>query len=82
MIVVFVMIILLILFVNKKFANSESKSKFPAQLAMAAVAIAATVPMLFTENTGNQTFKYIAVGMGVFSAIAILYEAFLTKADN
>ncbi|WP_040985224.1 hypothetical protein [Oceanobacillus jeddahense] len=82
MIVVFVMIILLILFVNKKFANSGSKSKFPAQLAMAAAAIAATIPMLFTENTGNQTSKYIAVGMGIFSAIAILYEAFLTKADN
>lgn len=83
MIIVLLIFILLILFVNKKFADSESKSKFSTQIAMAAVAIAATVPMLFNDNAGNQTFRYIAIGMGLFSAIAILYEAFFVKkADN
>ncbi|WP_339238120.1 hypothetical protein [Oceanobacillus sp. FSL W7-1281] len=82
MIIVLLIFILLIVVVNKKFADSGSKSKFPAQIAMAAVAIAATIPMLFNDNAGNQAFNYIAAGMGLFSAIAILTEAFITKADN
>ena len=82
MIIVLIIFILLIFFVNKKVANSDSKSKFPLQIAMAAVAIAATLPMLFNDNPGNQAFRYIAIGMGIFSAIAILTEAFITKADN
>lgn len=82
MIVLFVIIIILILFVNKKIADSKSKSKYSVQIAMATVAIAATIPMLFNNNAGNQAFNYIAAGIGIFSAIAILYETFITKADD
>ncbi|WP_080874520.1 hypothetical protein [Oceanobacillus timonensis] len=82
MIIVFVIIILLILFVNKRFTNRDSKPKFSAQIGMAAVVIATTMLTLFNDNAGNQAFKYIAVGIGIMSAVAILYEAFITKTET
>lgn len=48
---------------------------------MAAVSIAATMLILFNDHAGDQAFKYIAVGIGIFSAIAILSKAFITKRD-
>ncbi|MEK4301583.1 hypothetical protein MKY30_19685 [Oceanobacillus sp. FSL W8-0428] len=81
MIVVFIIIILLSFFVNKRFTNRDSKPKIPVQIGMAAVSIAATMLILFNDHAGDQAFKYIAVGIGIFSAIAILSEAFITKRD-